>query len=182
MVLLSAGGKLQVSHCVKGNESQKGGGPCVAGTCCGCSVCLGQRYYCFFSVEIPTQGTKWPKWGSLTLSFIKVSILYLNENHMIRLQAAPGTTLSARSAVIENRCTDGKEQTNKNKVELVKVCQNLNERVDVFCMSGYKQRIFPVHCMRDFKLQYCRRWKICIRCSCNIKTFSHAHPKEQTLH
>lgn len=113
MVLLSAGGKLQVSHCVKGNESQKGGGPCVAGTCCGCSVCLGQRYYRFFSAEIPTQGTKWPKWKSLTLSFIKVSILYLKENHMIRLQAAPGTTLSARSAVIENRCTDGEEQTNK---------------------------------------------------------------------
>lgn len=41
MVLLSAGGKLQVSHCVKGNESQDGGFPCVTGTCHGCSVCLG---------------------------------------------------------------------------------------------------------------------------------------------
>ena len=38
MVLLSAGGKLQVSHCVKGNESQDGGFPCVTGACSGYSV------------------------------------------------------------------------------------------------------------------------------------------------
>lgn len=38
MVLLSAGGKLQVSHCVKGNESQDGGFPCVTGACSGYSM------------------------------------------------------------------------------------------------------------------------------------------------
>lgn len=38
MVLLSAGGKLQVSHCVKGNESQDGGFPCVTGACSGYSL------------------------------------------------------------------------------------------------------------------------------------------------
>lgn len=42
MVLLSAGGKLQVSHCVKGNDSQDGGFPHVTGACSGSSVCLGE--------------------------------------------------------------------------------------------------------------------------------------------
>lgn len=41
MVLLSAGGKLQVSHCVRGNESQDGGFPCVTDMCSDCTVCLG---------------------------------------------------------------------------------------------------------------------------------------------
>lgn len=41
MVLLSAGGKLQVSHCVRGNESHDGGVPCVTGACSGLSVYLG---------------------------------------------------------------------------------------------------------------------------------------------
>lgn len=38
LVLLSAGGKLQVSHCVRGSKSQSGGFPCVTGACSGCRV------------------------------------------------------------------------------------------------------------------------------------------------
>lgn len=38
MVLLSAGGKLEVGHCVTGIESHNGGFPCVTGACSGLSV------------------------------------------------------------------------------------------------------------------------------------------------
>lgn len=123
------------------------------------------------------------------------TILYQGLNFVLKRKSydkAPGRPWhnpeckisSNRKKMYRWRRTNKQKSCQRNKVEFVKVCQNLDKRVDIFCMSGYKHRdfFFSVHFMRDFKLQYCRRWKICIRCSCNIRTFSHAYPKEQTIH
>lgn len=63
MVLLSAGGKLQVSHCVKGNESQDGGFPCVTGACSVCSVFSIQlqsgHVYLNLVLRLKAQWTSW---------------------------------------------------------------------------------------------------------------------------